>query len=108
MSNLPDPPPGYKWNNPDDGKGLVKLPEAPKPVDGPPVPEGQQCKAKGCEARKVKHGVGRCETHFDALATYIKTNPNDPKAEKVRRALAARKRATDRRTRPNPSKARRG
>ena len=56
------------------------------------VPTGQQCGADGCTSRRVTHGAGRCETHFQSLAVYVARNPEDSEARKVRRAVAARKR----------------
>ena len=67
-------------------------------------PEAERCRAKGCAARKARHGVGRCEEHFEALCGFY--GDGNPKAASVRnmnpaeysavkRAREARRKAPD-------------
>ena len=70
-------------------------------------PEAERCRAKGCTAQRVKHGVGRCEEHFEALCDFYDHTPNRNRERtrwrRVQRALAARAKAAD--TIGAPSKA---
>ncbi len=62
-------------------------------------PEAERCRAKGCAARKARHGVGRCEEHFEALCGFYGHTPNRNREptrwRRVRRALKARAKDAD-------------
>lgn len=62
-------------------------------------PEAERCRAKGCAARKARHGVGRCEEHFRTLCDFYGHTPNRNREptrwRRVQRALAARAKAAD-------------
>lgn len=62
-------------------------------------PEAERCRAKGCAARRVKHGVGRCEEHFRTLCGFYDHTPNRNREPgrwaRVQRALKARAKAAD-------------